>query len=48
MYVFIRVYIHADDKVMLDPLSLLDYSQHKSLDEMYIRVAGELPSDSKK
>ena len=40
--------MYLDDKRMLDPLSLLDYPQEKGADEMFIRVDGELPADSKK
>ncbi len=41
-----RMYI--DDKMMLDPLSLLDYPEAKGLSEIFIRVEGTLPADSKK
>jgi hypothetical protein len=40
--------MYLDDKVMLDPLSLLDYESKGGQDEMFIRVEGDLPSDSKK
>lgn len=37
-----------EEKHMLDPLSLLDYPEAKGESEVYIRVEGPLPSESKK
>lgn len=35
-------------KVMMDPFSLLDFPEAKGLPELFVRVEGILPSDSKK
>ena len=37
-----------DDKAMMNPLSLLDFPEAKGSSEIFIRVEGSLPSDSKK
>ena len=37
-----------EEKHMLDPLSLLDYPEAKGESEVFIRVEGPLPSESKK
>ena len=37
-----------EEKHMLDPLSLLDYPEAKGENELFIRVEGPLPSESKK
>jgi hypothetical protein len=34
--------------MLIDPLSLLDYPEAKGAEEIYIRVEGDLPADSKK
>mmetsp|Transcript_26917 Transcript_26917/g.53907 ORF Transcript_26917/g.53907 Transcript_26917/m.53907 type:complete len:144 (+) Transcript_26917:37-468(+) len=41
-----RLYI--EDKVMLNPLSLLDYPEAKGEEEIFVRVEGYLPANSKK
>lgn len=40
--------LFIEEKPMLNPLSLLDYPEAKGVDEIYIRVEGPLPSESKK
>lgn len=40
--------LSLDGKLMMDPLSLLDFPEAKSVDELYVRVDGYLPADSKK
>ena len=40
--------LYIDDKVMMNPLSLLDYPEAKGQQEIYIRVEGSLPAESKK
>ena len=37
-----------DDKLLMDPLSLLDYPEAKGLDEIIIRVEGPLTNEFKK
>mmetsp|Transcript_14376 Transcript_14376/g.13000 ORF Transcript_14376/g.13000 Transcript_14376/m.13000 type:complete len:166 (-) Transcript_14376:40-537(-) len=37
-----------DEKIMMDPLSLLDYPEAKGETEIYVRVEGPLPNESKK
>jgi hypothetical protein len=37
-----------EEKPMMNPLSLLDFPEAKGSSEIYIRVEGSLPSDSKK
>ena len=37
-----------EDRVMMNPLSLLDFSEAKGQDEIYIRVDGPMPAESKK
>lgn len=39
--------MYLDDKLMLDPLSLLDYPEAKGVDELFIRVEGPLPAVKK-
>jgi hypothetical protein len=36
------------DQLLMDPMSLLDYPEAKSCDELFVRVEGVLPSGSKK
>lgn len=38
----------GEPKIMLDPLSLLDFPESKGVDELFVRVEGPLPSESKK
>jgi len=40
--------MYLEDKVMLNPFSLLDFPEAKGVDEMFVRVEGPLPSESKK
>lgn len=40
--------MYIEDKHMLDPLSLLDYPEAKGESEVFIRVEGPLPAESKK
>lgn len=40
--------LYLDDKVMLNPLSLLDYPEAKGEEEIFVRVEGYLPANSKK
>ena len=37
-----------DEKAMMNPLSLLDFPEAKGTNEIYVRVEGSLPQDSKK
>lgn len=37
-----------EDRVMMNPLSLLDFSEAKGQDEIYVRVDGPMPAESKK
>lgn len=37
-----------NDVLMIDPLSLLDYPEVKSSEEIFIRVDGVLPAEAKK
>lgn len=37
-----------DEKLLMNPLSLLDYPEAKGMDEIFIRVEGPLPADCKK
>lgn len=43
-----RLWLDNHDQMMIDPLSLLDYPEAKGAEEIYIRVEGNLPADSKK
>mmetsp|Transcript_14283 Transcript_14283/g.26748 ORF Transcript_14283/g.26748 Transcript_14283/m.26748 type:complete len:154 (-) Transcript_14283:318-779(-) len=36
------------DQLLMDPMSLLDYPEAKSCDELYVRVEGVLPTSSRK
>jgi hypothetical protein len=38
----------GEPKLMMDPLSLLDFPEAKGVSEVFIRVEGPLPSESKK
>lgn len=40
--------LYLDDVLMMDPLSLLDYPEAKGSNELYVRVDGPMPSESKK
>ena len=40
--------LFLDEKVLLDPLSLLDYPEAKGLDEIVIRVDGPITNEFKK
>jgi hypothetical protein len=40
--------LFIEDKLMLDPLSLLDYPEAKGVDEIYILIKGDMPRESKK
>ena len=40
--------MYIEDTMLIDPLSLLDYPDAKLSDEIFIRVDGPLPSESKK
>tara|TARA_A100001035_G_C27615913_1_gene423202 strand:- start:90 stop:536 length:447 start_codon:yes stop_codon:yes gene_type:complete len=40
--------LFLEDKLMLDPLSLLDYPDAKFGNELFVRVEGNLPAESKK
>jgi hypothetical protein len=40
--------MYMGDKLLMDPMSLLDYPEAKSSDELFVRVEGILPSGSKK
>lgn len=40
--------LYLDDKLMLNPLSLLDYPEAKGEEEIFVRVEGYLPANSKK
>lgn len=42
------LWLDNHDQMMIDPLSLLDYPEAKGAEEIYIRVEGNLPADSKK
>eukprot|EP01031_Cornospumella_fuschlensis_P041378 gene41377-50494_t len=43
-----RMFLNSSDKQMLNPLSLLDYSEVKGCEEVFVRVEGELPKGSRK
>jgi len=40
--------LYYNDVMMIDPLSLLDYPEVKSSNEVFVRVEGILPAESKK
>ena len=40
--------MYMGDQLLMDPMSLLDYPEAKSADELFVRVEGTLPSGSKK
>lgn len=40
--------LYLEDKLMLNPLSLLDYPEAKGEEEIFVRVEGYLPAHSKK
>ena len=40
--------LYLDDKLLLNPMSLIDYPDGIGNGEMYVRVEGFLPSESKK
>jgi len=40
--------LYLEDKLMLNPLSLLDYPEAKGEEEIFVRVEGYLPANSKK
>jgi hypothetical protein len=40
--------LYLEDVLMMDPLSLLDYPEAKGSNELYVRVDGPMPSESKK
>lgn len=40
--------MYMGDQLLMDPMSLLDYPEAKSSDELFVRVEGILPSGSKK
>ena len=40
--------MYMGDQLLMDPMSLLDYPEAKSSDELFVRVEGVLPSESKK
>ncbi len=43
-----RLYFNDDNIPMMDPLSLLDFPEVKGSEEMFVRVEGILPAESKK
>ena len=40
--------LYLEDKLMLNPFSLLDYPEAKGEEEIFVRVEGYLPANSKK
>eukprot|EP01038_Epipyxis_sp_PR26KG_P014462 gene14462-19410_t len=40
--------LYIDDKLMLNPYSLLDFPEAKGCNEIYVRVEGDLPANSRK
>ena len=44
----LKITLFIEDKLMLDPLSLLDYPEAKGVDEIYILIKGDMPRESKK
>ncbi len=40
--------LYIEDRVMHNPFSLLDFPEAKGCEEIYVRVVGHLPAESKK
>jgi hypothetical protein len=40
--------LFLENKVMMNPLSLLDFPEAKGADEIFVRVHGPMPAESKK
>lgn len=40
--------MYIEERAMMNPLSLLDFPEAKGVDEIFIRVTGPLPTESKK
>lgn len=40
--------LYLDDKVLMNPLSLLDYPEAKGVEELFVRVDGELDCEYRK
>lgn len=43
-----RLFCNDGNMAMMDPLSLLDYPEAKGTPELFVRVEGMLPAESKK
>lgn len=40
--------LFLEDRLMMNPLSLLDFPEAKGVDELYVRVEGPMPACAKK